>query len=705
VKVRTRGGTWLALLLTAGAVGSVRADGQGQTPRPSPPPPASSPRATPPELAASREAAKLTDPAARVKALDEILAKYPASPYLVDFHVQKIAALQAASPIDRSAIDLEIVAATSASTPRTPHEVLNLVAMTLQTSDATVSRAETLERQAIGMLDEETYARDWQKRYTRHPDDPKEAAAQYKEGKARFAGDLSRYELTLGRILVKEGRPAEAQTAFEKSLEVVPLQGAASLALAALAEARGDTAEAYRRLAWAAVTGRLSAVDRPRLEAAYAQLHSQARPGDLEADLDRLFRESFHNPIVATPYVPTPARTRHTVLAEMFTGAGCVPCLSPDLSFEAMLDRYSRDDLVVLMYHFHAPSPDPLSNPYVQTRAQFYAVDGAPTIFLDGTPETAEGPREDAPEIYGQIDQAVRHLLDTRPGASIHLSATIHDGVVSAHAEVGGLSGASSDLRLHVALVERLVRYSGENGQRFHPMVVRALGGPEAKGFAIDPATSTSSVNQTFDLAALAAENLKYYDDYAADLKTRVGLTVTFLEKKAVIDPGNVAVAAFVQDNKSQRVLDAAWVTPVVQPTAPVVWSATRTDPAGPVHAGDRISLKLAAHLGPEWHLYALTMSTPQGPRPTVITVPPGQPFTLAGEIDAPMPVSRYDPNFDADLAFYEDDVAFVVPVTVAASARPGVETLTVAVTYQMCTNRLCLPVTQATTSVPVAIK
>jgi hypothetical protein len=515
-----------------------------------------------PELQALRDAGKIADPSARVKAIDDLLAAYPDSTYLVDAYVTKITALLAVQPIDLAAVDAAAARARTVKTPRTPHEVLNLLAITLMNAPATIGRAEALERDAIGMLDETSYVRDWQARYTRNPDDPKEVAAQAKEGRNRYAGTMSLYQLYLGRILLKAGREAEAKAAFEASLTFSPLQGSAALALAGMAEQAGDTADAYRRLSWAAVTGRLTGADRPRLDAAYATLHPGATPADVDTDLDRLFRESFKNPIPAGRYVPSPARTNRVVLAEMFTGAGCVPCLSVDLSFEAMLDRYTRDDLVVLMYHIHAPTSDPLSNASVQARGKYYGVTGAPTTFIDGARETAEGPRDDALEVFHQLDAAVGRDLEQAAAASVRVSATRRGSVVTARAEVAGVPAGSPDVRLQIALVEALVRYSGENGQRFHPMVTRAFGGADMNGFAIDASKPVTAASQAFDLDALAAGNLQYYDDYAADMKARVGLAVSFHEKKHVIDPANVAVVAFVQDVKTRRVLQAAWATP-----------------------------------------------------------------------------------------------------------------------------------------------
>lgn len=518
-----------------------------------------------PELQALRDAGKIADPAARVKAIDDLLATYPDSTYLVDVYVTRITALQAIQPIDLAAVDASVAKARTVKTPRTPHEVLNLLAITLMNAPATLGRAETLEREAIGMLDEASYVRDWQSRYVRSPNDPKEVAAQLKEGKNRFTGTMSLYQLYLGRILLKAGREAEARRAFETSLTFSPLQGSAALALAGMAEKAGDAAEAYRRLSWAAITGRLTEADRPRLEAAYATLHPGAKPGDVETDLDRLYRDSFRNPIVTGRYVPSAARSNRVVLAEMFTGAGCVPCLSVDLSFDAMLGRYSRNDLVVLMYHIHAPTSDPLSNPSVQARGKYYGVTGAPTTFLDGVRDTAEGPRDEAPDVFTGLDATVGRHLEQPATASIQLSATRRGSIVTARADVAGVLAGSTDLRVQIALVEQLVRYSGENGQRFHPMVTRAFGGTDMNGFAMDASTPKTSASQTFDLDALAADNLKYYDDYALDMKTRTGLSIAFHEKKHVIDPTHVAVVAFVQDVKTRRVLQAAWTTPAIR--------------------------------------------------------------------------------------------------------------------------------------------
>ena len=65
----------------------------------------------------------------------------------------------------------------------------------------------------------------------------------------------------------------------------------------------------------------------------------------------------------------------------------------------------------------------------------------------------------------------------------------------------------------------------------------------------------------------------------------------------------------------------------------PITWSV----PPGAVRAaaGDVARLKVSARIDDGWHLYSLTQAPP--PDPTVLAVPAGQGFTLAGTIEAPV--------------------------------------------------------------------
>ncbi len=136
-------------------------------------------------------------------------------------------------------------------------------------------------------------------------------------------------------------------------------------------------------------------------------------------------------------------------------------------------------------------------------------------------------------------------------------------------------AGRTPALRLHVALAEERVRYSGGNGIRFHPMVVRKMA-RDGAGILV-PATGTARTEVKFDLAAIGAELKSYLDDYEKSRKALSG-PFAFNEKKCDLDSSNLVVVAFVQEDGSRRVLQS-----VVARVAK--WPSTR-----PTEAAGRLS-------------------------------------------------------------------------------------------------------------------
>jgi hypothetical protein len=229
--------------------------------------------------------------------------------------------------------------------------------------------------------------------------------------------------------------------------------------------------------------------------------------------------------------------------------------VAADLAFDAMIERYSRKDLVVMMYHLHIPGPDPMTNPSTQARAKFYGVRGVPSYVLDGEMKSGGGSRDMTQGFYDRVNPTVEQRLEVAAEARLSLSAKLDGTTAKVKAEVSNIKGEVTDARLQVALVEEMLSYSGENGIRLHPVVVRSLGGEEAGGFAIDAAKS-QPVEHTFDIAKISEELKKHLDDYEA---TAPGGR-KFSQKKDTINPANLSVVAFVQDQTSKKILQAAYV-------------------------------------------------------------------------------------------------------------------------------------------------
>ena len=377
-----------------------------------------------------------------------------------------------------------------------------------------------------------------------------------------FHRDLSvRYSL-LARLQMETGQDRAALESFDKALKLHP-DMQAYMGESALQEKQGDKDRALALLEDAYLTGHMGATDIEHMRSLYRTLHPGSSDSQLESILDAKYSSTFNNPVKFTTYSPGTTLSSRTVLAEFFTGAGCEPCMSPDLAFDAALQRYTRGELVLLVHHDNAPAPDPLANPVTDDRNKYYATGGGtPHLFLDGkATRLAEGLPSHAQQSADDLFADVEKELAVATDASVKVNAVRHgDRVdVTAHVQV---PANSIGRKLHIDLIEKEISYSGENTLRIHPMVVRATAQPTESGSGFDiPASGDFDVQYTFDLPKIEATNTAYYDSYIESISKRSNgmLSVSYREKRAVINPAKLAVAAFIQIEDDKQVLQAAF--------------------------------------------------------------------------------------------------------------------------------------------------
>jgi hypothetical protein len=259
------------------------------------------------------------------------------------------------------------------------------------------------------------------------------------------------------------------------------------------------------------------------------------------------------------------------------------------LAFEAAVDRYSRQDFILLTYHVHIPQPDPMTNPMTLQRQGFYKIDGVPSYYIDGETGGGGGSREMARSIFeSKVDPIIEKHLAVAPEARIDLRATAIAGTVKVRASVSNVESRSDQLRLQVVLVEDSVRFTGENGVRFHGMVVRSMAVPPApaakaakpagtpsatadakpaetpaSGFALKPGKG-GTFEYTFDLAKIAAAAKAHLEDF--ETNTRKG-QYTFREKKHEMNKAALSVVAFVQDEATKKILQSTYIKPAAEKT------------------------------------------------------------------------------------------------------------------------------------------
>ena len=106
---------------------------------------------------------------------------------------------------------------------------------------------------------------------------------------------------------------------------------------------------------------------------------------------------------------------------------------------------------------------------------------------------------------------------------------------------------------------------------------------------------------------------------------------------------------------------------------------------------GSTIAIRLTVDIDPGWHLYAFNQPN-GGPRSLEVSATKGTPLTVvSAKIDAPPPRILHDPNFNLETRYYDEQTAIVVPARVAAGEAAGTRRASLNITFQACTERICL--------------
>jgi len=259
------------------------------------------------------------------------------------------------------------------------------------------------------------------------------------------------------------------------------------------------------------------------------------------------FEAAFDIKLKALPYHAEPFKAPagwngKTVLAELFTGSECPPCVAADLGFDGLIESYPAKYLAVLEYHLPIPRPDPMINAATKARQDYYGVGSTPTIFIDGDKDaTGGGTRSMGEAKFKQYKAAIDGRVGAAPQVVLKLRATRSGDAVRAEYDLGG---APAGMEYRLALVQREEPYKGSNGLAYHKMIVRDL-------IAVEPATRQAS----FDVAASERAADAYLTEFE-NTNTRFR-GYKFAERHAKIDRTKLAVVLFAQDPATKKVLNA----------------------------------------------------------------------------------------------------------------------------------------------------
>lgn len=517
-------------------------------PKPAEPPKAAAPkRVETPDSKAANEALNTDRPAAeRLELMLKFFRDFPSSSRANMVRAQLPAVAIEVHKTDKPALGAFLDAHAKPLKPLDASAFYLAAAEALQKAAVHPDLGRHYGRLALKLYDRKLVAADMAdtaKRANRPAPDDKAVHARWNTTRARA------FE-ALGQIEIKDGHPAKGETLLKKALAANPSSSTAALAMARLAAQAGRKDDALRYSSQALLT-------RPGADSrkAFAEAYAAARGGQAGAEdyLDQQYRKLFPLPVHAARYQPAANRSTRVVLAEVHTGSGCPPCAAADLAFDAAMERYSRAELAVLMYHQHIPRPDPMTNFDTQARWKFIAGQGVPTYVIDGKKDGGGGPRDATGEVLKKIETMIEAGLTKPAGAALQLTATHTGSQVSARAAIDQIQGEHKQLQLRVVLAEKEVRYSGENGIRFHPMVVR--------GEASYPITGKGETAHIFDVAQAQAKAKEHIDAFEKhdDRHNKDG-KFRFAEYRWEINPAHLAVVAFLEDADTKEVLQSAYV-------------------------------------------------------------------------------------------------------------------------------------------------
>jgi thiol-disulfide isomerase/thioredoxin len=499
---------------------------------------------TPPDVKAYREAGKETDPEKKIAAIEKWKAQFPESAMRDSADSQILNTLVTKLPAQQDRIRKFAADIYKRAAEKDKGFTAYNIASEFLNANLLLKDARRYAKKGVEGMVLSKYLQDQIAGYEKR----KQTPPPPEELKKRFDNSRAFRLAALGRIEVRLGHTAKGKKLLEESYAGDAANGIVLSELGVLAAKAGDQSKAIEYLIPATLSGRATKEAREVFADAYRKQHNGSLDG-MEAMLDAEYTKRYPNPLKLERYQPTDKRSGRIVLAEVFTGSGCAPCAAADLAFEAAMERYSRKDLAVLMYHVHVPRPDPMTTTETLAIAKAYENNGVPTFLIDGKKMSGGGSREMAKSIYDRFGEDIRKGLETPAEAHITAGASVKGKTVSVDARVHDVKSESKDLKVQVVLVEKDLRYNGENGIRFHPMVVRS-----AKSFDLEG----ENYRHSFDVDAVSKAIKDHLDDYES--KGHRGETFTFAEKMFAINPGHLAVVVFVHDSKTKHVLQAAYI-------------------------------------------------------------------------------------------------------------------------------------------------
>jgi|GEM_PF-338869 len=261
-----------------------------------------------------------------------------------------------------------------------------------------------------------------------------------------------------------------------------------------------------------------------------------------------LAQYQMQRPLQPPPFKAPENWNGKTVLAEVFTGSECGPCVAAAFAFDALKESYPIQYLIVLKYHLPVPAYDPMINPATKKRQDFYGravIGGTPTAIIDGvkTPSVG-GNRLAAQTSFDNAKKEIDPLLGVAAGLTGKAVAVIRGDNVKVDCE---FSKVFKNAEYNVVLVQTEEEFKGGNGVSRHNMVVRDL----------KTVVPSSKVSVTFNIVESEKAADAYITEWGKTASERVKTYSKWPEKRNKIDRTKLKAVVFVQDKNTKQVHNA----------------------------------------------------------------------------------------------------------------------------------------------------
>jgi thiol-disulfide isomerase/thioredoxin len=511
-----------AIVLFAASILTAAAAQPGQT------------RQAPPEYKELVAASRLEDPAARLKEYERIKTAYPDTPYIeaIEASILEAKVTMAGSLEVVLGLQKEFIAR-----GKGPARLQSPVAMAIQLLNhpglAAFDAVKVLDA-ALGYRDEAVKAATDPATFEGVPQDQQDLFKSY---------FLNAVELISARAHLNAGDAAKAMAAVESyKRSGGPTGGNYHYVLAGIHEKTGKLSDAYEAYLSAAADNYEDASDRAK--ALYVKINGR----------EEGFEAALAAKLKALPFHPEPFKAPadwkgKAVLAELFTGSECPPCVGADLAFDGLVESIPAKYLAVLVYHLPIPRPDPMMNPATEARQGAYSVNSTPTVLIDGIEKSVGGGNRGAAEgKYAQYRDSIEKLLASAPGVTLKARASLAGDTVKVTYD---FDKAVPGVDYLLVLVQDEQEHKGGNGIAYHRMVVRDLlvADPDApKSLAFDLADSEKAADDyltAFEKSYTRIPNFKW--EVRRHVLPRKGLKVVFFAQETATGKVLNAVLADVE--------------------------------------------------------------------------------------------------------------------------------------------------------------